>query len=96
MGLPTVEDNLATYNKTDLTRLVEGIRGKDFLLVHGTGDDNVHFQNAMALAKSLTMKDVPYQEVSYPDERHALSGVSSHLYHTIDRFLEKCLKLSYA
>lgn len=96
MGLPTAEDNLAAYNSSDLTRLVEGIRGKDFLLVHGTGDDNVHFQNAMAVGKALAIKDVPYQEVSYPDERHSLSGVSSHLYHTIDKFLGKCLKLAQA
>lgn len=75
---------------------MEGIRGKDFLLIHGTGDDNVHYQNAMALSKSLAMKDIPYQEVFYPDERHALSGVSPHLYHKIDKFLGKCLKLTYA
>lgn len=94
MGLPT--DNMAAYNKSDLTRLVEGIRGKDFLLIHGTGDDNVHFQNSMALGKALAMKDVPYREVVYPDETHSLSGISSHLYHTIDKFFEKCLKLTYA
>ncbi|XP_043471588.1 venom dipeptidyl peptidase 4 isoform X2 [Leptopilina heterotoma] len=93
MGLPT--DNMAAYNESDLTRLVEGIRGKDFLLIHGTGDDNVHFQNSMALGKALAMKDVPYREVVYPDETHSLSGISSHLYHTIDKFLEKCLKLTY-
>lgn len=96
MGLPTVEDNLAAYNRSDLTRLVEGIRGKDFLLIHGTGDDNVHFQNAMALGKALAIKDIPYQEISYPDENHSLHGISSHLYRSIDKFLGKCLKLTYA
>lgn len=93
MGLPT--DNMAAYNASDLTRLVEGIRGKDFLLIHGTSDDNVHFQNAMALGKALAIKDVLYQEVVYPDENHSLSKISSHLYHTIDKFLGKCLKLNH-
>ena len=94
MGLPTVEDNLAGFNRTDLTRIVEGIRGKDFLLIHGTGDDNVHYQNSMALAKALARRGIFYESMTYPDEAHSLTGVAFHRYYTMDRFLGKCLNLS--
>ncbi|XP_043527094.1 venom dipeptidyl peptidase 4 isoform X2 [Frieseomelitta varia] len=91
MGLPTPEDNLHGYNHSDVTRLVEGIRGKKFMLIHGTGDDNVHYQQAMALNRALVDKDIMFEQQSYTDEAHALSGVFPHLYHTMDRFWANCL-----
>ncbi|KAK9306463.1 hypothetical protein QLX08_002845 [Tetragonisca angustula] len=91
MGLPTPEDNLYGYNHSDVTRLVEGIRGKKFMLIHGTGDDNVHYQQAMALNRALVDKDIMFEQQSYTDEAHALSGVFPHLYHTMDRFWANCL-----
>ncbi|KAG7207518.1 hypothetical protein KM043_009149 [Ampulex compressa] len=90
MSLPTVEDNLLGYNETDITRKVEGIRGKKFMLIHGTKDDNVHYQQARALSKSLADADILFEEVSYTDEAHGLTGVSPHLYHTMDRFWSNC------
>ena len=96
MGLPTVEDNLSAYNKSDLTRIVEGIRRKKFLLMHGTGDDNVHYQNAMALAKALVRKGILFDSISYPDEDHSLSGVSLHKFYKMDGFLSDCLNLTSA
>lgn len=95
MGLPTAEDNLGGYNRTDVNRRVEGIRGKKFMLIHGTGDDNVHYQQSMALNKALVDKDILFEEQSYTDEAHALSGVFPHLYHTMDRFWSKCLGYSF-
>ncbi|CAK9799166.1 Venom dipeptidyl peptidase 4 [Anthophora quadrimaculata] len=96
MGLPTLEDNLHGYNRTDVTRRVEGIRGKKFLLIHGTGDDNVHYQQSMALNKALVEKDIMFEQHSYTDEAHALSGVFPHLYHTMDRFWSNCLGYSHS
>lgn len=95
MGLPIPEDNLSGYNQTDVTRRVEGIRGKKYMLIHGTGDDNVHYQQAMALNKALVEKDIVFEEQSYTDEKHALSRVSPHLYHTMDRFWANCLGYSH-
>lgn len=95
MGLPTVEDNQEGYfNYSDVTRKVEGIRGKKYMLIHGTGDDNVHYQQSMALAKVLEEKDIMFEQQSYPDQAHDLASVTPHLYHTIDRFLGKCLGYS--
>ncbi|XP_014479089.1 PREDICTED: venom dipeptidyl peptidase 4 isoform X2 [Dinoponera quadriceps] len=93
MGLPTVDDNLAGYNATDISRRVRGIRGKKYMLIHGTEDDNVHYQQAMALAKSLERRDILFEQVTYTDEVHALLRVSPHLYHTMDKFWSECFGL---
>jgi dipeptidyl-peptidase-4 len=86
MGLPTNEDNLGGYNRTDVTRRVELFRDKQFFLIHGNADDNVHYQQSMLLSKALEQADVPFRQQSYPDENHSLGTVYPHLYHTIDRF----------
>ncbi|XP_015435502.1 PREDICTED: venom dipeptidyl peptidase 4 [Dufourea novaeangliae] len=91
MGLPTPSDNLYGYNHTDVTRRVEGIRGKKYMLIHGTGDDNVHYQQAMVLNKALVQRDIMFEQQTYTDEAHGLTGVSPHLYHTMDRFWGDCL-----
>ncbi|XP_076242870.1 venom dipeptidyl peptidase 4 isoform X2 [Calliopsis andreniformis] len=96
MGMPLPDDNLSGYNHTDVTRRVEGIRGKKYMLIHGTGDDNVHYQQAMALNKALVSKDIMFELQSYTDEAHGLTGVSPHLYHTMDRFWANCLGYSHA
>lgn len=94
MGLPTEEDNLEGYNNTDLTRQIEAFRGRNFLLIHGNADDNVHYQQAMLLAKALEREDILFQQISYPDEAHSLSNVYPHLYHTIDRFWARSFGLA--
>ncbi|XP_031771202.1 venom dipeptidyl peptidase 4 [Apis florea] len=94
MGLPTPEDNLSGYNATDVSRRVEGIRGKRYMLIHGTADDNVHYQQSMALNKALVNSDIMFQQQTYTDEAHALGNVFPHLYHTMDRFWANCLGYS--
>ncbi|XP_046425716.1 venom dipeptidyl peptidase 4-like [Neodiprion fabricii] len=93
MGLPTEDDNLAGYNASDATRLVEGIRGKKYMLIHGTADDNVHYQQALALSHVLAAADIQFEQVSYTDEAHGLTSVYPHLYHTMDKFWGDCFDL---
>ncbi|XP_018402470.1 PREDICTED: venom dipeptidyl peptidase 4-like [Cyphomyrmex costatus] len=90
MGLPTPEDNLDGYNRTDISRRSEGMRGKKYMLIHGTEDDNVHYQQALALAKSLEHNDILFEQVTYTDEAHSLENVAPHLYHTMDKFWGEC------
>ncbi|XP_077503728.1 prolyl endopeptidase FAP-like isoform X5 [Amblyomma americanum] len=90
MGLP--RDNLAGYERADLTRAAARLKGKKFLLVHGTADDNVHFQHSMMLAKELTRKGVLYKTQVYPDEKHALSHVTTHLYNAMEDFIDDCFE----
>ncbi|CAH2243101.1 jg14397 [Pararge aegeria aegeria] len=93
MGLPTAEDNLAGYEAGDVTLLAEKLRGKDLYLMHGNADDNVHYQNAAKLIKRLAELNIPFQQMSYPDEAHSLAGVGMHRYGTMNRYWEKCIQI---
>ena len=52
--------------------------------------DNVHFQNSAQLMKALTAAGVLYEVQVYPDNNHNLAGfaTTSHVYHTMTRFLQ--------
>ncbi|XP_064076600.1 uncharacterized protein LOC113394453 [Vanessa tameamea] len=91
MGLPTAEDNLSGYEAGDVTLLAEKLRGKKFYVMHGNADDNVHYQNAAKLFKILAELNIPFDQMSYPDEAHSLAGVNMHRYGTMNRYFEKCI-----
>lgn len=59
MGLPSREDNLHGYDQSRLSTLQNKFIGKNFFLIHGINlDDNVHYQQAMALARTLELHDI--------------------------------------
>ena len=95
MRLPTPDDNKANYDASRLTSLVENLRNRTYLLIHGTLDDNVHFQQSMALSRLLEINDIEFQQVSYPDENHGLVHVRPHLYHTLGRYFDECFNLNH-
>ncbi|XP_026326688.1 venom dipeptidyl peptidase 4-like isoform X2 [Hyposmocoma kahamanoa] len=88
MDLP--QANPVGYQRSDLLALAPKLRGRKYLLVHGTGDDNVHYQHSLQLAKVLQHADIPFEQMSYTDETHSLLGVSRHFYHTLDHFWTEC------
>lgn len=92
MGSSLPADNEAGYTKARLMNYVDNIpkNNKTYMLVHGTLDDNVHFQQGMLLARTLERKDIEFKEITYPDENHSLAGVRPHLYHSLERFFESC------
>lgn len=63
MGLPTPDDNLGGYQDAQLLDKYEGLRDKQYFLVHGTLDDNVHYQQSMLWAKVLEHKDILFDQL---------------------------------
>ncbi|XP_053958788.1 venom dipeptidyl peptidase 4 [Anastrepha ludens] len=94
MGLPTEADNLAGYvNSSVFRKEIDSFNVHDLLLIHGSADDNVHYQNSLLFAKKLVAENILFEEMSYTDENHSISGALRHLYNTIDNFFISCLNL---
>lgn len=87
LGLPTPDDNLSGYQASDVNALAKKFANKKYLMVHGTADDNVHYQQSMMLSRSLEEADVLFRQITYPDEAHGLVGLRPHFYHTLTDFL---------
>jgi dipeptidyl-peptidase-4 len=71
-----------------------GLEGK-LLLIHGTGDDNVHYQNAERLIDELVRLNKPFDFMAYPNRRHGIragEGTELHLYSTQTRYFDEHLK----
>ncbi|XP_076651634.1 dipeptidyl peptidase 10 isoform X1 [Halictus rubicundus] len=92
MGMPTVVSNYKGYAESDVYEKVESLRDKMFYLVHGTADDNVQFQQSMALARHLAKKGILFRQQVYPDVSHSLAGVKGHLYLSMAQFLDDCFQ----
>ena len=86
MGMP--QDNTDGYDNNDLLSHVDKLKGK-FLLVHGTGDDNVHFQNSIELARKLTEANKQFEMQFYIDKAHSIRGANTrlHLYTKMTNFI---------
>lgn len=87
MGLP--QDNPEGYRAGSPIHFAEGLTGK-LLLVHGSGDDNVHFQGTERLVNRLIELGKPFDFMVYPNRTHALSegeGTALHLHSLLARYL---------
>ncbi|UII33687.1 S9 family peptidase [Fulvivirga ulvae] len=69
--MDTPQNNPSGYDDNSPTSHVEKLKG-NYLLIHGTGDDNVHFQNAVALQNALIAKGKQFDSFYYPDRAHAV------------------------
>ncbi|XP_073962425.1 venom dipeptidyl peptidase 4-like [Choristoneura fumiferana] len=89
--MDTPQQNPTAYADSSLLTndVVEAYRNKRYFLVHGTADDNVHYQHAMLISRLLQRQDVYFTQMSYTDEDHGLVGVRPHLYHALEKFLEE-------
>ncbi|KAL1923496.1 uncharacterized protein VTP21DRAFT_8476 [Calcarisporiella thermophila] len=87
--MKTPEANPEGYKKSAVVN-TEGFGNSSFLLVHGTADDNVHFQNSALLAHRLTQAKVEFQEHVYTDSDHGINfgkSTQRHLYRSLTDFL---------
>ncbi|RYZ27102.1 MAG: S9 family peptidase [Chitinophagaceae bacterium] len=71
----TPQENAKGYDENSPINHVNKIRGK-YLLIHGTGDDNVHFQNSAQMIKALVKANVDFETMYYPDKNHSISGMA--------------------
>ncbi len=72
MGLPA--ENPKGYHDGSPIHFAEGLRGK-LLVIHGSGDDNVHFQGTQRLLNRLIELNKQFQFMEYPNRRHGISGI---------------------
>ncbi|XP_040056602.2 dipeptidyl peptidase 4 isoform X1 [Gasterosteus aculeatus] len=90
MGNP--KENSDFYKNSSVTARAKNFKTVDYLLVHGTADDNVHFQQAAQISKALVNVQVDFEAMWYTDKDHALTGSAFyHTYTLMSHFLQKCL-----
>ena len=89
MGLP--QQNVKGYHDGSPINFAEGLTGH-LLIIHGSGDDNVHFQGTELLINRLIELGKPFDFMDYPNRTHSISegpGTSFHIYSLIARYLEE-------
>ena len=86
--LRTPQENPEGYDQNSPINFANLLKGK-FLLVHGTGDDNVHFQNSVMFSEALIQANKPFEQAYYPNKAHGISGGNSsiHLYGKMTAFV---------
>jgi dipeptidyl-peptidase-4 len=90
--LRTPQENATGYDENSPVTYAKNLKG-NFLLVHGTGDDNVHFQNSISLEDALIKANKQFQSFYYPNKNHGIYGGNTrlHLFTMMTGFLEKNL-----
>lgn len=90
----TPQNNPEGYRKGSPISYAAGLKG-NLLLIHGTGDDNVHYQNCEMLVNELVRHGKIFSQISYPMRSHGIyegKGTSLHLRKTMaDYWLKTCL-----
>jgi dipeptidyl-peptidase-4 len=89
MGLP--QTNAEAYKQSAAVTYASGLRG-DLLIVHGSGDDNVHYQNTEAVVNALVAANKPFTMMEYPNRTHCIcegDNTTIHLYSLLTRYLQE-------
>jgi dipeptidyl-peptidase-4 len=90
--MQTPQENPSGYDENSPFNYPEKLKGK-YLLVHGTGDDNVHVQNTMRMIEALVQANKEFDWAIYPDKNHGISGGNTrlHLYTKMTNFIKENL-----
>jgi dipeptidyl-peptidase-4 len=90
-GLP--QDRPEEFKQSSPVTFAGQLKG-DLLVVHGTGDDNVHYQGTEALINALVAANKPFTMMAYPNRTHGIfegKGTTLHLYGLLTRYLNEKL-----
>ena len=86
------EDNEDGYRNSSAVTYADKL-ATPLLVVHGTGDDNVHPQNTLALLNELVKSGEAVEVAIYPRQKHGFRGISSrHFYERMTKFFEANLR----
>jgi len=87
--LRTPKENPAGYDENSPLNYPEMLKG-NYLLVHGSGDDNVHVQNSMRMIEALVQANKQFDWAIYPDKNHGIYGGNTrvHLFNKMTNFLD--------
>ncbi|MAD96855.1 MAG: S9 family peptidase [Flavobacteriaceae bacterium] len=89
----TPQENASGYDDNSPINYADQLKGK-YLLVHGTGDDNVHAQNTMRMINALVEANKPFDLAIYPDRAHGIykgKNTRLHLYEKMTAFIKENL-----
>ncbi|MGB5357749.1 MAG: S9 family peptidase [Eudoraea sp.] len=86
--MQTPQENPSGYDENSPLNYPELLKGK-YLLVHGSGDDNVHVQNSMRMVEALVQANKAFDWAIYPDKDHGIYGGNTklHLYTKMTNFI---------
>ncbi|MGZ4048901.1 MAG: alpha/beta hydrolase family protein, partial [Bacteroidia bacterium] len=86
MQLP--QENASGYDDNSPINFVDKLKGK-YLLIAGSGDDNVHYQNTMEMVTALVKANKQFDMFVYPDKNHSISGGNTtlHLYTKMTNYI---------
>ncbi len=91
--MQTPQENPGGYDNNSPINFVELLKG-DYLLIHGTGDDNVHVQNSMRMVNALINANKQFDYFSYPDRTHGIyegNNTRIHLFKKMTIFIDDSL-----
>ena len=90
--MQTPQENGSGYDDNSPINHVARLKGK-YLLIHGTADDNVHFQNSVEMVNALVKANKQFDLFFYPDKNHGIYGGNTrlHLYTMMTDFILKNL-----
>lgn len=86
--MQTPQENPTGYDDNSPVNFAKELKG-NFLLIHGTADDNVHFQNSIEFATALIKANKQFREFFYPNRNHSIYGGNTrmHLYQMMTDYL---------
>lgn len=90
--MQTPQENPMGYDDNSPIHFANQLKGK-FLLIHGSGDDNVHVQNSMQMMQALIQANKQFDSQIYPDNNHGIYGGMTriHLYDKMTNFIQESL-----